>query len=395
MKQILTFLIFILLNFKDVQGQPGLLTGKQDDVINLLSLAGFANELHRIETEDGYLLKLHRIFPNKPKNRRGPVLLMHGFLGTSADFIFTGPNIALAYQLLNAGYHVFMGNCRGSKFSMKHKSLDPLSREFWRFSFDEIGLLDLPAIINYVLFLSEKKSLFYVGHNQGATALLVLLSSHPKFNEKIIQAHFLAPIAFMDYPHPILAFNAEDYENSMRVLRKFNFVSMVDFTKTIVDNYCSENIPGGLRLCVRLWEFLFGRNQIETEIDPKLLLDLPAFISPTASVRQFLHFLKIYRTGKFQSYDRDGKGREYKLTNVQIPVYIYHGAEDMIVSRIDVERLKNILAPFIKVYNVIPNLNHYDLLLSKNGKTHLYDDICKAMTNDGLDFFDYVKNIFI
>jgi pimeloyl-ACP methyl ester carboxylesterase len=366
-----------------------------------------------IITNDG-MPQLHRVFPKKPRERRGPVLLMHGFLGTSADFILSGPNVALAYQLLNDGYHVFLANCRGSKFAMKHKALDPLSREFWRFSFDEIGLLDLPAIINYALFLTERKSLFYIGHNQGASALLALLSSRPRFNEKIIQAHFLAPIAFMDYPHPVLAFSLKDYEESVRALKSYNFISMSDFTKTVVDNYCAESIPGGLRYCVRLWEFLFGRNQIDTEIDPKVLLDLPTFVSPTASVRQLMHFLQLFRSGKFQSYaSRDAPPLEYKLTNVQIPVYIYHAAEDLIVSRVvcdafnhlshslcylslfqDVERLRNILAPVVKVYKIVPNFNHYDLLLSKNGKALLYDDICRAITNDGLDFFGYVKTIF-
>jgi hypothetical protein len=48
----------------------------------------------------------------------------------------------------------------------------------------------------------------------------------------------------------------------------------------------------------------------------------------------------------------------------------------------------------VKVYNVIPNWNHYDLLLSRNAKARLYDDICKAINTDGLDFFGYVMNIF-
>lgn len=275
---------------------------------------------------------------------------MHGFLGTSADFIISGPSIALAYQLANDGYQVFMGNFRGSKFSMKHRKLDPLSREFWRFSFDEHGSLDLPAIINYVLFLTERTSLFYVGHNQGSTALLALLSSRPNYNNKIIQAHFLAPIAFMDYPHPILSFGSIEYEETTRLLGSYNFFSLVDLTKRIVDNYCAETIPGGLRYCVRLWEFIFGRNQVETEIDPKILLDIPEFISPTASVRQFTHFLQMFHSGKFQSYNgRKIPSREYKLTNVKIPVYIYHGADDLIVSRL--------------VCLKMTNLNIYDLMI--------------------------------
>ncbi|CAG9797853.1 unnamed protein product [Chironomus riparius] len=387
-------LFIILMTLSTVNCQSGLMTGRQDSVINLISLAGYENELHKVETEDGYLLKLHRIFPKQNRPRRGPVLLIHGFLGTSADFVITGPNIALAYQLANQGYHVFLGNVRGSKFSMKHKILDPLSREFWRFSFDEIGQQDLPAFINYILFLTEKPAVFYVGHNQGATALLTLLSMRPSYNKKIIQAHFLAPIAFMDYPHPILSFGANEYIESSKILRNYNFFSMIDFTKLVVDNYCASTIPGGLKYCIKLWEFLFGRNREETEIDPKVLLDVPNFVSPTASVRQFLHFLQIYQSGKFQSYQGRNKAREYVLTNVQVPVYIYHAQEDLMVSRLDVERLRNVLAPVVKFYRLIPNFNHYDLLLSRNGKEVLYNEISRAMTNDGLDFVGYVSNLF-
>lgn len=261
--------------------------------------------------------------------------MIHGFLGTAADFVITGPSIALAYQLANEGYHVFLGNVRGSKFSMKHKSIDLLSREFWRFTIDEIALLDLPAFINYILFLTEKESLFYVGHNQGATALLALLSRRPSYNNKIIQAHFLAPIAFMDYPHPILSFGSKEFIESTKILRNYNFMSMTDFTKRIVDNYCTGTVPGGLRYCIRLWEFIFGRNRDEAEIDPKVLLEVPNFISPTASVRLLTHFLQIYHSGKFQSFQsRNSLAREYVLTNVQVPVYIYHAAEDLIVSRL-------------------------------------------------------------
>jgi lysosomal acid lipase/cholesteryl ester hydrolase len=302
----------------------------------LISIAGFANELHRVVTEDGYILKLHRILPKNSKFRRGPVLMIHGFLGTAADFVLSGPTTSLAFQLANDGYQVFLGNIRGSKYSMKHQKLDPLSREFWRFSFDEIAMFDLPAIINYVLFLTRQNGIFYVGHNQGATALLALLSSRPEFNAKIHQAHFLAPIAFMDYLHPMLALGEEDFRESVKSFNNYNFKSMADFTKSIVDTYCDDKTPRGPKYCVRLWEFVFGRNRLENEIDPKILLQIPEFISPTASVRQYLHFLQIHRSGKFQAYrpQRARDSSEYVLTNVKVPVYIYHGADDLMVSRL-------------------------------------------------------------
>lgn len=288
-------------------------------------------------TDDGYILKVHRIFPKVERFRRGPVLLMHGFLGTAVDYLLSGPSLALAFQLANNGYQVFLGNARGSKFSMKHQTLDPLSREFWRFSFDEIAMHDLPAMIDYILFLTKQQGVFYVGHNQGATACLALLSTRPEYNDKILQAHFLAPIVFMDYPHPILSFGALEYEESVKVLRNFNFLSMADYTKKVVDTYCEGNSFKGPRFCLRLWEFIFGRNRGETEIDPQVLLQVPTFISPTASVRQYLHFLQIYRSGKFQSYQSQRfqkEPREYSLRNFKTPLYLYHAAEDLIVSRL-------------------------------------------------------------
>lgn len=61
----------------------------------MVSLAGYASETHRVETEDGYLLKVHRILPTVQKDKKGPVLLVHGLFGTSADYVLTGPDVAL------------------------------------------------------------------------------------------------------------------------------------------------------------------------------------------------------------------------------------------------------------------------------------------------------------
>lgn len=50
-----------------------------------------------METEDGYLLKVHRILPkNVASNPRiGPVFFMHGLFATAADYIVTGADKAL------------------------------------------------------------------------------------------------------------------------------------------------------------------------------------------------------------------------------------------------------------------------------------------------------------
>jgi hypothetical protein len=56
-----------------------------------------------------------------------------------------------AFILAQAGYDVWLGNSRGTKFSRKHLTLDPdQDKEYWEFSYAENGKYDLPAMIDYV-----------------------------------------------------------------------------------------------------------------------------------------------------------------------------------------------------------------------------------------------------
>lgn len=58
----------------------------------LIISAGYPLEQHKVETEDGFILTLHRI-PGS-KNAK-PVFLQHGLLGSSADWVMTGKGKAL------------------------------------------------------------------------------------------------------------------------------------------------------------------------------------------------------------------------------------------------------------------------------------------------------------
>jgi alpha-beta hydrolase superfamily lysophospholipase len=63
--------------------------------------------------------------------------------------------LASAFILANAGYDVWMGNNRGCAYSLMHKTLDPKKKEdepqYWDFSFEEMGIYDLPAEIDFIL----------------------------------------------------------------------------------------------------------------------------------------------------------------------------------------------------------------------------------------------------
>jgi hypothetical protein len=48
-----------------------------------------------VVTDDGYILTLHRIPNNKSVAQKPPVLLQHGLLCSSADWVIIGPGEGL------------------------------------------------------------------------------------------------------------------------------------------------------------------------------------------------------------------------------------------------------------------------------------------------------------
>lgn len=167
-----------------------------DEVTKLVKISGYKSEKHQVTTTDGYHLTVHRVLPNRNTEPKGTVFLMHGLFRNSADYIATGPEIALPYLLSDHGFDCYLGNARGSKFCTKHETHSYDSKDFWNFSWEEIGLYDLPAMLELAIDKSGSPKVNYVGHSQGCTTLLALLASRPEYNELISQMHLMAPAVF-------------------------------------------------------------------------------------------------------------------------------------------------------------------------------------------------------
>jgi len=80
-------------------------------------------------------------------------------------------------------------------------SLDPSDEDFWRFSWHEIGTEDVAAFIDYILGTTNQSAVHYVGHSQGCTTLVVLLSMRPEYNQFVKTAILLGPPVFMGHTH--------------------------------------------------------------------------------------------------------------------------------------------------------------------------------------------------
>lgn len=192
---LIVFLKIILINAQ-VQLQD-------DEVVNLIKSKGYQGEAYEVVTEDGYIIRLHHLHPKfQTYGYKLPVFLMHSAFSNPLYFLNSGPNISLGFFLSDNGYDVYFGNVRGSKFAIGHKWLSTKSDDYWRFDFHEMGVYDLPAMIDLALQLSRAPKVFYIGHSQACPQALALLSLRPEYNERIAQTHLLSPVANMMHIRP-------------------------------------------------------------------------------------------------------------------------------------------------------------------------------------------------
>lgn len=103
---------------------------------------GYPLEIHQVVTKDGYILELHRIphgltEAKLPRSReKSVVFLMHGIYCTSGVFSINHRDKSLPYILADKGYDVWLGNQRGTPFSMRHTYLDAKKNKekYWNFT---------------------------------------------------------------------------------------------------------------------------------------------------------------------------------------------------------------------------------------------------------------------
>ena len=54
-------------------------------------------------------------------------------------------------MLIDQGYEVWLGNSRGNRYSFEHVKYTLKDKEYWDFSFHEMGIYDQPALAKYIL----------------------------------------------------------------------------------------------------------------------------------------------------------------------------------------------------------------------------------------------------
>ncbi|XP_055716022.1 lipase 3-like [Phlebotomus papatasi] len=356
----------------------------------MVSVTGYPVESHVVETQDGYRLTMHRIPHGKvPDDTKRPVVfLQHGLLCSSADWVVIGPERALAYQLVDRGYDVWMGNARGNTYSRDHVSLDPNFPAFWDFSWHEIGMKDLPAMLDYVLTITGWDTLHYIGHSQGTTSLWVMLSLLPEYNNYFLSVSALAPVAYMsNCESPVfrsIALSSDPLDLLTDLLGDYEFTPSSKLMQLGGEAACMDYSPTQ-EVCSNILFLIAGYDsqQLNRTQLPAIMENFPA----GASTKQLIHYGQVINSNHFRQYDYGLLGNmekyksttppDYPLEKITAPIALFYSENDWLAAVEDVDQLRSrIEKTLIKDYLVpLPEFNHIDFQYAIDVKFWLYDEL--------------------
>ncbi|XP_076749928.1 lipase 3 [Xylocopa sonorina] len=363
----------------------------------LINAHGYQSEIHNVITDDGYILEIHRLpyglsnCNSNFANAKRPILIQHGLTGSSADWVLMGPKRGLAYILANAGYDVWLGNNRGNIYSRNHRFMQSTDRHFWNFSYHELGTYDLPATIDYILEQTNCNQLFYIGHSQGVTQFLVLMSQRPTYNKKIKLMIGLAPAAFTGNIRGPITKLAKLTYFAVWIGETFGYPelrSRSTWEKFVSNILCQDRTQ---LLCNNIIFLVTGFNQSNSSAAD--LSMIRNHIPAGASWKQVVHFGQGYiHPGRFRQFDygnsmknyyayNSSEPPDYNLNKIITPIAFFSSDTDLLVTKTDLDLLKSKLDNIV-FHEVVPTkyFSHYDFLWGESSVSIIFEPILKLLT---------------
>ncbi|XP_053164949.1 putative lysosomal acid lipase/cholesteryl ester hydrolase [Hemicordylus capensis] len=358
------------------------------NVSQLISYCGYPNEKYEVLTADGYYLTINRI-PSGAGNHvvkggKPAVLLIHGLLAEARSWIINMPRNSLGFVLADAGYDVWLGNCRGTTWSKKHQTLLDNQDEFWDFSFHEIAMYDLPAMINFILKKTGQKQLYYVGHSQGTTVGFIAFSVMPELSQKIKMFVALAPVVSIKHVSvPMLKLLSSLPEHTAKDIFGNKSYSLFNkSTRNFFIKLCSSGFMN--KLCASTVYFAFGLNMKNLNVSR---IDVLISIFPdTTSIKTLIHWKQTRESG-FRYFDYRSENQvkynqscppPYKIEDMTVPVVAWSGAKDVFASPEDTKNLLPRISNLV-YHHCVPGWDHFDFIGNLNVTRLIYYKIIEFM----------------
>lgn len=347
----------------------------------LVMSRNFPLEIHYVETEDGYILKLYRIpagkgeknFKNKQKQS---ILLVHGIFDSSDAWVCNNEEGCIPFILANLGYDIWLANSRGNKHSRYHKNYSTDSFEFWNFSFHEMGAYDLPAFLNHITKINTwSEKVIYIGHSQGTAQLFAGLTHSLEYFQKKIKLYIaLGPVARVYNMTSKLL----QIMHKLKVDKLFERLSLweilsQDMKLEKFNSWIMPKIPFLCSLVVNLLCDVNAGKYNNLKMMPVYLSHSPG----GSSLKSISHFVQLVRSKKFNMYDygpemnkiiyNSSDPKEYDLKLIEnFPIALLSGNEDRLANPKDVEWLKEELGDNCIYSKVYDGMGHSTFMVAKD-----------------------------
>ncbi|CAD5212984.1 unnamed protein product [Bursaphelenchus okinawaensis] len=368
------------------------------DTAQIAKHYGYPVETHKVQTDDGYLIDVHRI--PSPRNTKlpnqYPLILMHGLELTSASWILNGQNGSAGFYFADAGFDVWLANVRGNKYGRKHVKMNILDRNFWDFCYDQMAEYDIPAIVEYVKLVSKKKQVQFLGYSQGALLLLAKLSMDPGFSQNIQRFYAVAPVT-----------RVRNLKGPMAAIGRFHNAFPLIWQGNVPGEYMND------ALLLRPLSALFCRSPLTRHLCTQHIIDYTgphwhlnasrigvytAHSNSGTSMMNMLHYYQSLETDEFQKYDFGeaenvkNYGQQYPpiydLASISdSPIHVFSSPDDWLANEKDVDGylLKRLKPEVVAEVTKLQHYGHIDFLWGGRSIEDIYRPIAeRARDLDGL-----------
>jgi len=348
---------------------------------DVIRARGYQAEDYSFVTSDGFVISFQRIHSKTHESK--PVLIVPGF--SCSSFIIVVANREFPYLLADAGYDVWIYNPRGSTYSKKHMKYSPSQDQFWDWSFEQIGMIDVPEAIEFILRTTHAPKLkALIGHSEGTADIFIALSSSPRaawLNSVVERYASITPTIQMAHvSNPLFT--------AMAALRIDALISILGTREFNPPDAVQKLIPGICRLTPALCDqavcLLVGCEGRQYWDQEEFLL-LSAHYPGGTSTKDVQHWAQLIRSGRFERFDY-GEAKNmaiygqptpplFRLDQIRVPITIFYGGLDTLSDTLDVEKYLKPQLPASTQLIFYPKYGHGDFLLHRDAPARFGADL--------------------
>jgi pimeloyl-ACP methyl ester carboxylesterase len=280
--------------------------------------------------------------------------------------------------MAKAGFDVWLTNSRGNAFSRLHKTLDPdVNPEYWDFTFEEMGLYDTKATIEYVKKKTEKSKIAAVGTSQGADLYFYGLSkNHEWFKDNLSIFIAMCPVV-----NPGESSCPGFREILVKVEKMAGLFKYLGMTEIPLRNYTFRKMYG---IYMALFP-AYSTSSLKTISDKRMdLIDTVAFqrqhvnIPYGTSLKLVTYWKQIMDRGMIADFDygeeenmkrySTPKSPAIDLSNItDVPIALLVGKHDYLSEIKQSRQLKEMINPdVLKAYHEFEEHGHFTFIGGKD-----------------------------